>query len=192
MAERTLGALAERFGVEVRGDPALVLRRVASLESAQPGDLTFVAQPKYLARLPQCRASAVILAPKFADRAPPHLALVLAPDPYLLYAKAAQWLHPEPEVCPGVHPSAVVLGEVDPSCAIGPNAVVEAGARVGARERLGPVHDQRHPTLEVVLRRRRGRRHGPRLSGAVDDHQPVAIASERLATLAAGCTAGAP
>lgn len=137
MAERTLGALAERFGVEVRGDPALVLRRVASLESARPGDLTFVAQPKYLARLPQCRASAVIVSPKFADRAPSHLALVLAADPYLLYAKAAQWLHPEPEVVPGVHPSAVVLGEVDPSCAIGPNAVVEAGARVGARTVIG-------------------------------------------------------
>lgn len=44
---------------------------------------------------------------------------------------------PNPRCAPRVHLSAVVLGEVDPSCAIGPNAVVEAGARVGAGTVIG-------------------------------------------------------
>ena len=60
-AEHTLGELATLVGGSVEGDPALVITGIAGLEEAQPGEITFVAQPKYLRTLKTAKASAVIL-----------------------------------------------------------------------------------------------------------------------------------
>lgn len=58
-----LEELVARLGGELVGDPATVVRRVATLDQAGEGDLAFLANPKYQSRLRDCRASAVIVAP---------------------------------------------------------------------------------------------------------------------------------
>ncbi len=133
----TAGALAERFGLGLRGDPATVVEGVATLEAAGPGRLAFLANPRYRAQLAATSAAAVVLREEDAG-ACPATALVAA-DPYAAFAKIAALFEPATTATPGVHPSAVVdrTARVDPAASIGPfttigaRSVVEAGAVVG-------------------------------------------------------------
>jgi UDP-3-O-[3-hydroxymyristoyl] glucosamine N-acyltransferase len=126
-----LSELASRLGCALRGDGTVDVQRVSGIEEAGPGDLTFVANPRYAAHLGATRASAVIVSPELATALPS----LLSPNPYLAFAQAVTVLHPLPLPPPGVHPTAVV----DPSASlgegvhVGPLAVVGARARVGAR-----------------------------------------------------------
>jgi UDP-3-O-[3-hydroxymyristoyl] glucosamine N-acyltransferase len=150
----TLAALAERCGAALDGDGSVRISHVGTLESAEPGAIAFLANPKYAAQLGATRASAVIVSP--SDARHTTLPKLVSPHPYLTYARVAAVLHPAPVPAPGVHPTAVV----DPSAtlgagvSVGPHATVDAGAvladavaigsgcaigrdvRIGARSRL--------------------------------------------------------
>ena len=133
-----LGELAERLGAGLRGDPDVVIERVAALYAAGPRDVTFLSNRRYRPYLKETRAGAVILAPRFAGDCPVP-ALVLD-NPYLGYARAATLLSPPPEMAPGVAASAVIEqgARVAPDASVGAHCVVEAGASVGAGTSLGP------------------------------------------------------
>lgn len=134
----TLGTLAVRFGCELEGDPDVEVDAVSTLQNATPRTITFLANPKYRRHLAETRAAAVILEPKLAAQCP--VPALLSPNPYVLYARVAAVLHPEPGFPPGIHPSAVVDREasIDDSASIGARAVIERGVRIGARARVGP------------------------------------------------------
>jgi UDP-3-O-[3-hydroxymyristoyl] glucosamine N-acyltransferase len=136
--EFSLGELAVRFGLTLRGDPDLKVSRVATLAHAEAGALTFLANPRYRRQLESTRATAVLIAPTEAEGCP--VPALIDPNPYLAYARAAELLYPTLPVLPGLHPSAVVSAEaaVAPSAGIGPLCVVEAGAEIGERVFLGP------------------------------------------------------
>lgn len=128
----TLGELAKLVGGTVVGDADISILRVAGIAEAQPGEITFVANPKYLPLLQKTRAAAVIVAPGVEV---PHLALIVCRNPYLAFAKILTYLQvrrPTPQgVMAGawVHPGAV-LGEgvtVHPGCVVGENVAVGAG-----------------------------------------------------------------
>jgi UDP-3-O-[3-hydroxymyristoyl] glucosamine N-acyltransferase len=133
----TLSELALRTGATVAGDGAVVVSRVATLESAGPGSITFLANPRYRAQLAGTRASAVIVAPGMAAQTA--LPKLVAGDPYVVYAKVASILHPAAPVVPGIHPSAAVdaRARVAPSAAVGANAVIGPEAVVGERTQIG-------------------------------------------------------
>jgi UDP-3-O-[3-hydroxymyristoyl] glucosamine N-acyltransferase len=128
-----LGDLAERLGGALEGDPDLAVRGLAGLESAGPGELSFLANPLYAPHLAETGATAVLVRSDADMEAP--CALIRVENPDLAFARAAELLLPSPpRPEPGVHPSAVVhpeatLGE---EVAVGACAVVEAGASVGA------------------------------------------------------------
>ena len=133
----SLSELAARTGATVAGDATVVVTHVATLESAGPGAIAFLANIKYRGQLAATRASAVIVAPALAnDTALPKL---LTPAPYATYAKVAAILYPPEPVEPGTHPSAVVdpMARVAASAAIGANAVVGSRAIIGERARIG-------------------------------------------------------
>ena len=134
----TLGELAVRFGLELAGDPALEVTRVATLQAAGPRCLTFLANPRYRRHLAATRATAVVLDPRSAADCP--AAALLSPNPYAAFARIAQLLHPEPAAPPGIHASAVVDpgAQVAGNATVGPQAVIEDGAQVGERALVGP------------------------------------------------------
>lgn len=136
MPER-LGDLAGRFDCELRGDPDIRVSRVATLASADGDALTFLASDAYKEQLPTTSAAAVVLEARNADAAPG--AVLIAENPYALYARIAAVLHPEPEAPRGAHPSAVVdeSATIDASASIGPNAVIAAGANIGVAAVIG-------------------------------------------------------
>lgn len=134
----TLGELAVRFGLELRGDPALEVHAVATLQDARPGTLAFLANPKYRKYLATTGASAVVLDARSAAAATGPV--LVAANPYATYARIAQVLHPLPAAAPGRHPSSVVepSAQVAESAHIGPLAYIGARVVVGERAYVGP------------------------------------------------------
>jgi len=133
-----LGEIVAKLGGELVGGHDPEIRRIATLENAGPGDLSFVSSAKYLRQLDGTRASAVILAK--GQRGATELPRILCDDPYVYYARAAQLLNPEERPSPGVHPQAVVEAEaeVPASATVGPFCRVGRGARLGERVVVGP------------------------------------------------------
>ena len=134
-----LAAVAELAGGSVAASDRL-LAGVAPLQSAGPGDVSFLDNRHYAPLLGQTQAGAVIVHPDFASRVPPHCAAIVTPEPYLGWARVAALFHPPPPLRPGIHPSAVVdpAADVDPSAEIGPLAVIGAAASIGPRCRVAP------------------------------------------------------
>jgi UDP-3-O-[3-hydroxymyristoyl] glucosamine N-acyltransferase len=133
----TLGEIASRVGCPLEGDATIEIERVAPIDQAGPGDLTFLANPKYASALPSTAASAVILRPGI-EGAP--CAVLRSPNPYLTFAKAVGVLTPDVRPAPGIDPlasvgSGSVLGE---EVSVGAFAVVGPGAAVGARTIVHP------------------------------------------------------
>lgn len=133
----TLGELARRLECPIEGDAAIEIRRVAKIEDAGPGDLTFLANPKYASKLASTRASAVIMNGE-ALSAP--CAVIRSASPYLTFARAAQVLAPHVTSAAGVHSLACVAADarIDPTATVGPFAVIGAGATIGARTIIHP------------------------------------------------------
>jgi UDP-3-O-[3-hydroxymyristoyl] glucosamine N-acyltransferase len=138
----TLGELARRLECPVEGDSAIEIRRVAKIEDAGPGDLTFLANPKYASKLAGTRASAVIMngGPAFLDGAKAPCAVIRSASPYLTFARAAQVLSPITPPPAGIHPLAAVAGDasVDPSATVGAYAVIGSKVIIGARTIVHP------------------------------------------------------
>jgi UDP-3-O-[3-hydroxymyristoyl] glucosamine N-acyltransferase len=133
----TLGELARRLECPVEGDAAIEIRRVAKIEEAGPGDLTFLANPKYASKLATTKASAVIM--NGAEVNAP-CAVIRSQAPYLTFARAAQVLSPDRPPAAGVHPLASVAADaaVDPTATVGAFAAIGAGAAIGARTIIHP------------------------------------------------------
>jgi UDP-3-O-[3-hydroxymyristoyl] glucosamine N-acyltransferase len=133
----TLGELAVRFGLELAGDPDVAVDAVATLQSAVPGTLSFLANPRYRRHLAATRASVVVLDAGSAAACP--VAALISPNPYAAFARIAQLLHPRTTQAPGVHPSAVVdpKARIAADATIGPHAVIEADTDIGSRAVVG-------------------------------------------------------
>ena len=94
----SLGALAVRFGLELRGDPDVEVASVASLREAGPGSVSFLANPRYRRYLAGTRAAAVVLDRASAEGCP--VPALIAGNPYAAYARIAAELYPVPPVEP--------------------------------------------------------------------------------------------
>lgn len=132
-----LAELAERLGCRLEGDGAVEVSRVARLEDAVAGDVTFLANPKYAAKLAATRASAAIVDDSAAG-AP--CALLRTNNPYLAFANAVALLMPVERMTPGISPLAAIdpTAEIGDQVAIGPFAAIGAGVRIGARTAIAP------------------------------------------------------
>ena len=91
-------------------------------------------------RLLRSRAGAAFVDERAADKAPRGMALLVAPEPYKAFARAARAFYPDAGPRPGCAPSAIIdpTASIPADCEIGAHVVIEAGVRVGARCRIGP------------------------------------------------------
>jgi UDP-3-O-[3-hydroxymyristoyl] glucosamine N-acyltransferase len=134
----SLGELAVRFGLELRGSPDARVSHVATLAEAPPGSLSFLADARHRRELATTRASAVVLAAADAPACP--VAALVTDNPRLAFARLVELLHPQPGRTPGIHPSAVVAAgvRVPASATVGPLAVIEEDVELGERSWVGP------------------------------------------------------
>ncbi len=134
----SLGELAVRFGLGLRGEPGLRVSHVATLAHADAGALSFLANPRYRRQLDATRATAVVVAPAVAEACP--VAALIDANPYLAYARIATLMHPPASAAEGIHPSAVVsaTARIPASASVGPLAVIEDDVQLGERVFVGP------------------------------------------------------
>ena len=138
----SLGEIAIRVGAELGtdADASLRLDDVAPIDMAGPSHLAFLDNPKYVEAFTTTTAGACIVHPRFVERAPRGLSLLVSAEPYRAYAKASQLFYPdeargsdtfgEPAT---VHPRAVVHA----SASLGENVTIEPGAVIGAEVEVG-------------------------------------------------------
>ena len=126
----TLAALADTLGATLHGDPAARITRVSGIETASPGDLTFVANPKYASLARTTQATAVLVEPDFPEIPAATLRLK---NPYLAFARAIELFYQPPTYAPGIHPTAAIA----PTASIGANAHIGAYAVIGDHVILG-------------------------------------------------------
>jgi UDP-3-O-[3-hydroxymyristoyl] glucosamine N-acyltransferase len=111
---------------------------VASLQEARPGDVTFFGNPRYLAQLRACKATAVFVSPEFEEQITPVLLKVSNPSAAFA-AVVAAFAPPDALPSPGIHPSAVVASSaiLGDGVSVGPLAVIESGSMIGAGSVIG-------------------------------------------------------
>jgi UDP-3-O-[3-hydroxymyristoyl] glucosamine N-acyltransferase len=134
----TVRDLASRVTGSVLGDPDVAVSGVASLESADPGDLVYVDSPKYAGALSSSKASAAIL-PEGIDP-PAGMAAIRVRQPALAMAQALEILCPFERTFDGISPQAAIGTNVriHDSVAIGPHAYVGDDVRIGRGTEIHP------------------------------------------------------
>lgn len=134
----TLAELADRFGLDLRGDGKTRVRGVGTLAGAGPDQLAFLANPRYRKELAGTRAGAVVLSADDAPHSP--VPCLVAKSPYVTFAKISALFEAAPAMEPGIHPSAVVAADavVDPDAHVGPFVSIGARSRVAAGAVVGP------------------------------------------------------
>ena len=122
--------LAERLACSLEGDGEIEIVRVAGIQDAEPGDLTFLANSKYEPVVAHTRASAVLLR-EGAPAAP--CAILRTADPYLAFARAVGVFAPAWRPAPGVHALAAVAADahIGSGVSIGEFVSVGEGASIG-------------------------------------------------------------
>ncbi len=135
---RSVKEVAEFVQARVLGDETVQLTGIASVESAIPGDLIFVDQEKNFRRAVESRASAVVVG-DFAAQAKNSKPLLVATQPRLAFARAAQLLCPRPEPKSGIHPSAIVhpSAQLANDVTIEERVVIGEGVHIGGGTRIG-------------------------------------------------------
>ena len=126
-----LSQVAQLVGGEVLGNNDPEITGVAPIGQAGPGDLTFVANPRYRPLLKSTKASAAIVDNQTEW---PALSLIRHPNPYYAFLLVLRQFHPdEHPVASGVHPQAFVAPDavLGHKVGIGPFAVIEFGAKIG-------------------------------------------------------------
>ena len=122
-----LSELASLTGATIDGGVNdIEITGAAGLDDAGPSDVSFLANPRYTAKVKTTRAAAVYL----ADGAPTDRAITVlrAKDPYLAYTRALRLFYKEPTFAAMIHESAVIDS----------SSTVAVTARVGAGVVIGP------------------------------------------------------
>ncbi len=130
--KKTLRELAELVNGQVEGDPSIQIEGVAPLESAQPGEITYIKSRKYRHLLETTKASAVIT-PVQVESAQKNL--LWTENPQLAFAKILSLYHHKPSRPTGIHETACINSNASlgSEVSIGPFTVVGENVSIGDR-----------------------------------------------------------
>ena len=125
-----LREIASALGCELIGDGEIDITGVAGMEHAAPGELTFLANPKYAPKVKHTRASAILTDGVLRDLP---IASLVSGNPYLDFARALELFYQPPKPKPGIHR----LASVAESATIGEGASIGPFAVVGDKVKIG-------------------------------------------------------
>jgi UDP-3-O-[3-hydroxymyristoyl] glucosamine N-acyltransferase len=146
--KKKLKELAEWVGGRVVGDEEVEISGVASIDEARPGEITFIASPKYLPKLGETNASAVIVSGEVSQA---KKSLLCVTNPYLAFAKIVGLFSYKPYQPKGIDAKAWVspmaqLGKdltiyplvyIGDRCRIGDRVIIYPGVFVGEDSSIG-------------------------------------------------------
>jgi len=132
-----LGDLAARLGCKLRGDPDLEITGVAGVEQAGPGDVTFLANPKYAPKAKNTLAGAILVKEPLSGAGP---ASLVSANPYHDFARTLALFYHPPRPEPGIHPQASIAAtaRIGDGASIGAFAVVGEHVGIGKNSVLHP------------------------------------------------------
>ncbi len=128
---KTLAEIAKLISGELIGDGSILITGVNGIKDAAPGDLTFLANPKYAPLLNTTAASAVITSKDIANSKKP---IIRVDNPSLAFSKVISLVLPSETRPPeGIDPTAVVGKNVklDRGVSLGPHVVVDDNVKIG-------------------------------------------------------------
>ena len=139
MTTLKLSEIAKRLECDLEGDGDIEIQGVAGIEHAQPGDLTFIANPKYQSQLASTLASAVIAGYGVAAESM-RPAMLRSHHPYVAFARALDLFVQTKPPAKGIDPASSVAPDaaIGPDVSVGPFVTIGAGATIGARTILHP------------------------------------------------------
>jgi UDP-3-O-[3-hydroxymyristoyl] glucosamine N-acyltransferase len=142
-----LSEIAQKLAARFEGAD-VDITGVAGIEEAGPGQITFVANPKYAAAARTTRASAVIVNSAFAEIT---ASTLRCDNPYLAFARAIALFHHPPRRPIGIHSTAVIhpSARLGIQASIGPYVVIEEDVQIGD-------HAVIHPHVVIYRRARIG------------------------------------
>lgn len=142
-----LAEIARIIDCRLEGSPDVEIQRVAGIEEAGPGDLTFVSNRKYLRHISKTRAAAIILG---EDVEPVSIPSLRTADPYFAFARALEIFYAPLRQETGIHPSALVHeeAEIGEGASIGAFSVVGKGCRIGSDVTIFP-HVVLYPGVQI-------------------------------------------
>lgn len=134
----TLGEIAGYLDIELIGDESTRVTGIANLKDAEPGQLSFLFSRSFRKYLKTTRATAVVVKEDPGDDC--HIAVLIAADPRLAWAKISHFFDGRPQPEQTIHPSANVSAsaEVGDKVSIGANAVIEDDVSLGDEVSIGP------------------------------------------------------
>lgn len=139
-----LGQIAAQVNCPVSGNGDLVITGVAPIETAGPGEITFVSNRKYIKHLATSQASAVIVSQ--AEIIPSQMSGLISGNPYLTFAEILELFAPPRINTTNIHATAVIspsarLGRdvtIGPYVVIGDQAVIQDGVTILAHSVIYP------------------------------------------------------
>jgi len=110
---------------------------VGPVDSARPGQITFISDSKFAPLALTTQASALIVDEKFPAMPKP---LLRVKNTQYAYARAVELLHPQPHEGHGIHSTAVIhpSARIGPKASIGPYVVIGEGVEIGEHCTLLP------------------------------------------------------
>lgn len=177
---KNLQELAILLGGHVSGDPAVSISGLGTLDSAVAGEITFLANPRYAAKVATTTASAIVVtatAETFGRN------VIVVANPYLAFARLLTLFTSRPRVVKGIMPGAFVGEDVaigaDPS--IYNNTSIADGVRIGDRVTLHPNVTLYQGVVlgdDVTLHSGVSVREGCRIGNRVTIHNGTVIGSD--------------
>jgi len=139
----TIKDIAEKTGGRLTGDGNIIIKRISGMEEAQEGDITFLSQKSFEKYLRDTKASAIIVGENINPDNYSDKNLIIAKNPGLAYAKAAQIFYKRHPEASGISALASVSNEaeISESATIYPYVYIGAGAKIRNNAILYPfVH----------------------------------------------------
>lgn len=127
---KSVAELAKYLGGSVDGDSGVMISGLGTLESAGPEAVTFLANPKYAAKVAETSAGAVLMAPggeRFGRTA------IIVENPYLGFAKLLTLFYTAPHIPMGILSGA----NISDTAVIGEDVTIYPGASVGKNVVIG-------------------------------------------------------
>lgn len=133
----TLGELAALVGGSLEGDPSIEVGGIASLEEAQEGEISFLAEMKNVSRLEKTQATAIIAPCQLPPFPKP---VIRTPNPYLAFVKVQVFFAHKPYLPLGIDSRACVCpgAEIGKDVSIYPYVYIGEESKIGDRVVLYP------------------------------------------------------
>jgi UDP-3-O-[3-hydroxymyristoyl] glucosamine N-acyltransferase len=128
--ELKLKEIAQILGGTIDGDEDTVINNISGIEDAKEGDITFVANPKYINYIEKTKASAIVCSPEISSESKN---LLKVKNPYLAYAKAITFLNPPREETGTIDERAFIGKDVK----LGKNVTIYPFAFIGDGSTIG-------------------------------------------------------